>query len=197
MKIELDITDATLQDGKVVDWTNPDELVIVGVDYNVAAEDEDDQPVNPENGLHYYGSEIHFESSQNVASEAADALREQAEELRHTALGLEAAGKTDHARSAQERRVELLRLAGQLDGTIIPLSEVSPKEGDRLYQIERGVILGTAVGRARLALKQGDAAEAEAFLDQAAADSRALLRRHLRFFDTNRLSLPEETTETV
>lgn len=42
--------------------------------------------------------------------------------------------------------------------------------------LERAAILATAVGRARLALKQGDAPKAQLILDDATERSRKLLR---------------------
>lgn len=70
-------------------------------------------------------------------------------------------------------------------------------ESDRKYQTERAGILATGVGLARLYLDQGNPEAAKEALDTAAMETRALLERLLPFFNTDEMTLPEETPTDV
>lgn len=71
------------------------------------------------------------------------------------------------------------------------------RSDDHGYQLERAGILSTAVGLARLYLREGNAEAATEALDTASRQTRELLERLLPLFDTDRIALPEETPSDV
>jgi hypothetical protein len=59
MVIEVNIADGTIENGRVVDWANPEQVEVVGYDYDIAEEDADDETIDrDESGTQRYVSSV-------------------------------------------------------------------------------------------------------------------------------------------
>jgi len=59
MVIEINIANNIIEGGKVIDWTEPEHVEIIGYDYDIAHEDADDETLDrDESGTQRYVSSI-------------------------------------------------------------------------------------------------------------------------------------------